>query len=193
MNPATIPLRLHPVPNRSRMLCTVHLLQSLSVCLNLITFRNKGSCDMPTSSSALCLPQLATARRSRFLINTTAGKTTQFFVKLLTEKKIYQIKLLTTSRPMVTICTTAETLQHFPIKIIYVIHMSLTINSRHFSWQHQTPGLSKEIRLCSLQASNWSPKCVIQMSISLQRVKKSSTNTSVYLSEDNCCIWRFYT
>jgi len=92
MNPTTISFRLHPLPNCSRMLCTVCLPQPLFVCLNLITFRNKGSCNMPTDSSALCLPQLVTIRPSLFLINTMAGKTMQFFVKLLAEKNLSKLK-----------------------------------------------------------------------------------------------------
>ena len=80
----------------------------------------------------------------------------QIFIKLLSENvsRNLNLKLLTTSRPMVTICTTAETLQHFAIKISYVFRMSLTINSIHFSRQYQMPGLTKASRLCSLQGSN---------------------------------------
>lgn len=79
-----------------------------------------------------------------------------FFIKLLYEKvsQNFNFNLLTTSRPMVTICTTTETLQHFAIKIIYVFRMSPTINSVHFSRQYQMPGFSKASRLCSLQGSN---------------------------------------
>jgi hypothetical protein len=84
---------------------------------------------------------------------------------------------------MVTVCTTAETLQHFAIKIIYVLCMSLTINSIHFSRQYQMPGLTKANRLCSLQGSNWSAKCVIQMNISLQRVKNNHQQMPL-------CTWR---
>jgi len=90
------------------------------------------------------------------LFNKYSGKIIQFFIKLLSEKvsRNLNFKLLTTSRPMVTICTTNETLQHCAIKIIYVFRMLLTINSLHFSTQYQMPGLSKASRLCSLQGSN---------------------------------------
>ena len=134
---------------------------------------------------------LAAAGHSQMkvLSNKQNGKILQFFIKLLSGKKISRnlnFKLLTTSRPMVTICTNTETLQHFAIKIVYVFCMSLTINSLYFSRQYQTPGLSKASRLCSLQGSNWSSKCVIQMSIKLQRVKKKNINKQTLLY-----IWRF--
>jgi hypothetical protein len=161
----------------NRMLCTVHLPQPMSVCPNLLMFRNKGSYNMRTASKQCAVSAAVGHSQMTSLFNKCNAKIMHFFIKLLSEKvsRNLNFKLLTTSRPMVTICTTTETLQH-PINIIYVFHMSLTINSIHFSIQYQTPGLSKASRLCSLQGSNWSSKCVIQMSISLQRVKKKVIN-----------------
>jgi hypothetical protein len=103
------------------------------------------------------VPAAAGQSQVKTLFNKQNGKIFLFFIKLLSEKKISRnlnFKLLTTSRPMVTMCTTTETLQHFAIKIVYVFCMSLKINSLYFSRQYQTPGLSKASRLCSLQGSN---------------------------------------
>ena len=137
------------------MLRTVHLPQPMSVCPNLLMFRNKGSYNMPTANQRYAVSAAVGHSHKEPLFNKWNAKIMHFFIKLLSEKvsRNLNFKLLTTSRPMVTICTTTETLQH-PIKIIYVFRMSLTINCIHFSIQYQTPGLSKASRLCSLLGSN---------------------------------------